>query len=203
LWLLNFFFVLWQLQTMFEPPRLTQLLPVGHNPNTVASTWVIGDLDVGVDGSVKSATALKGDSPLPGTVLSSVSRWRFAPANATAPVESRVATVFLFRSRDIFPYSGPDLAGISVAGLTRPPVPISLSDPGYPATSIAEGEVILELRLSETGAIQNVRVVSGVPGLTEFTERAVRTWRFAGSLWNGMPVPGTVVAVVSYLRPAV
>jgi hypothetical protein len=202
-WLLNLLFVLWQAQSSFEPPRLTQFVPVGHNPNIVASTWVIGDLEVGVDGTVKSATPLRGTGPLPGAVLSSVSRWRFTPAAATTPLESHVAAVFLFRPPDIFSSSGPDLAGISVAGLSRSPVPISLSDPGYPATSIAEGEVILELRLSETGIIQNARVVNGVAGLTEFTERAVRSWRFASALWNGMPVPGTVIAVVSYLRPVV
>jgi TonB-like protein len=200
LWLLNLLFVLCQVPSVFEPPHLTQFAPVGHNPNIVASTWVIGNLDIGADGAVKAATALR-DAPLPGTVFSSVSRWRFTPGYATTPVESQVAAVFLFRPRDIYSSAAPDLTGISVAGLNRPPIPISLSDPGYLATSIAEGEVILELSLSETGAIQNVRVISGVAGLGEFTEQAVRSWRFASALWNGMPVPGTVIAVVSYLRP--
>jgi TonB family protein len=163
----------------------------------------MGDLEIGVNGTVKSMVGLRGDNPLPGGVLSSLSRWRFTPAYATGPVESHVATVFLFRARDIFSSTGPDLAGVSAAGLNRPAIPIELSDPGYLATSIAEGEVILELRVSETGAIQNVRVVNGVAGLSEFTERAVRSWRFAAASWNGMPVPATVIVVVSYLRPVV
>jgi TonB-like protein len=202
-WLLNLLFVLWQAQTVFEPPRLTQFVPVGQNPNTVGSTWVIGDLELAANGTVKSMVGLRGDNPLTGGVLSSLSRWRFTPAYAGAPVESHVATVFLFRARDIFSSTAPDLAGVSAAGVNRPAIPIELSDPGYLATSIAEGEVILELRVSETGAIQDVRVVNGVAGLSEFTERGVRSWRFAAALWNGMAVPGTVIAVVSYLRPVV
>jgi hypothetical protein len=48
-----------------------------------------------------------------------------------------------------------------------------------------------------------VRLVKGVAGLTEFTEQAVRSWRFDPAVWNGIAVPGTVIAVVSYLRPVV
>jgi TonB-like protein len=196
-------FALWQVQTVFEPPRLQQIAPVEHNVNIIGSSWVIGDVEVAADGGVKSAITQKGHEPLNGAVLSSVSRWQFTPAYVAAPVESHVTAVFLFRARDIFSSTPPDLSGLSVAGLNRPPTPITLSDPGYMANSIAEGQVVLELHLSETGAIQDVRVVNDVSGLTEFTERAVRSWRFAPSLWNGRPVPGTVVAVVSYLRPAV
>src|SRR5262245_41764437 len=115
MWLLNLLFVLWQAQSVLEPPHLTQFVPSGHNPNIVASTWVIGDLEVGADGAVKSATALSGAGPVPGAV----SRWRFTPASDTAPVESHVAAVFLFRAREIFSFSAPDLAGMSVAGLNR------------------------------------------------------------------------------------
>jgi eukaryotic-like serine/threonine-protein kinase len=194
--------VLLHMQTVFEPPQLRSVGPVAQYPNIIASTWVLGDLEITTDGTVKSATTRTGNS-LPGTVLATVSRWGFIPASATTPVESHVTSIFLFRARDIFSSPAPDLSGVSIAGLSRPPIPINLSDPGYMATSTAEGQVILELRLSDTGAIQDVRVVQGIAGFNEFTERAVRSWRFVPALWNGTPVPGTVIVVVSYLRPAV
>jgi hypothetical protein len=195
--------ILLHMQTVFEAPQLKSVTPVDQYPNIVASTWVLSDLEITTDGVVKSATTLEGNSPLPGTLLASVRRWAFTPAYATGPVESHVTAVFLFRARDIFSSLAPNLFGISIAGLNRPPIPVSISDPGYMATSIAEGQVILELRLTETGAIQNVRVINTISGLNEFTERAVRSWRFAPALSNGTPVPGTVIAVVSYLRPVV
>jgi TonB family protein len=182
---------------------LKQIAPIEHNLNIIATTWVIADLDIGSDGHVRFATALKGEEPLRGIVVSNATRWNFLPARMTTPVESHVTAVFLFRPREIFSSPAPDLSGMSVAGLDRPPIPVSLSDPGYPAASIAEGEVVLELRLSETGSIQNVRVVKGIPGLTEFTRQAVRSWRFVPALRKGTPVPGTVIAVISYLRPLV
>jgi Gram-negative bacterial TonB protein C-terminal len=203
LWLLNFLLLLWHVQTVYEPPHMKQIASVEYSPNIIANTWAFGVLDVAADGSVTSATALKGGSALPGAVLSSVSRWKFTPAYTDALVESHVTAVFLFRPRDIFSSPGPDLLGVAIAGLNTPPIPISLSDPGYIATSVAEGEVILELRLSQTGGIENVRAVQGVSDLTEFTERAVRSWRFAPASRNGIPVPGTVIVAVSYLRPGV
>jgi len=185
----------------FEPAHLEQIAPVEHNPNVIASTWVIAGLDVGVDGHVRSATVVKGEEPLRSAVLASVRRWVLTPARTRTPVESRVTGVFLFRGRDIFSAPPPDLSGVSFAGPDRPPIPVRLSDPGYLVNSIAEGEVVLELRLSEAGSIQNVRVVKGIPALAEFTDQAVRSWRFAPALQMGQPVPGTVIVVVSYVRP--
>jgi TonB family protein len=69
--------------------------------------------------------------------------------------------------------------------------------------SVAEGEVILELRLSASGSLEKLTVLQGVPGLTEFTERKVRSWRFVPALRAGQAVPGTVVVAISYLRPVV
>jgi len=198
-----FLFFSLQVPTEVEPPHVKQIVPAEPNLNIVYSTWVIADLYVGTDGSVHFPTVLKGEEPFRSSVLSSVSRWTFSPARAATPVESHVTAVFLFRARDIFSLPPPDLSDIPAAGPDRPPIPVSLADPGYLATSIAEGEVVLELEISKSGSIQNVGIVRAILGLTEFTERAVRSWRFAPALRAGLPVPGTVIVTISYLRPAV
>ena len=60
---------------------------------------------------------------------------------------------------------------------------------------------MLQLRVADTGAIENVRVVSDAPGLAAHTESAIRSWRFESAVRNGNPVTGTVIVVASYLRP--
>jgi hypothetical protein len=66
---------------------------------------------------------------------------------------------------------------------------VELTDPGYLVTSVAEGEVscprVADFRIRFH---QNVRPVKTVLSLNEFTDHAVRLWRFPS---------------VSYLRPAV
>ena len=196
-------FVFFQTLTAFAPAHLKESAPVQPSFNVIASTWVIADLDIGPDGRVHLPRVLKGEEPLRSTALSRVNRWIFEPARNPVPVESHVTAVFLFRPREIFSAPPPDLSDISAEGTDLPPIPISLSDPGYPPTVIAEGEVVLELLLSETGSIPIVRAIKAIPGLTKFTEDAVRRWKFRPSTRSGQSIPGTIIVVISYLRPAV
>jgi hypothetical protein len=201
--LLTFLFLLFRVPVDLEPPHLTRAAPVGLNLNVVASTWVVADLGIGVDGSVTSITGVRGGEPLLGSALSSASRWEFTPSRTPGPAASHVTAIFLFRPRGIFSGSSLDLSALSFPNPNRPPIPVGLADPGYMPNSIAEGWVILEVQVSSAGSIQNVRTVQGVPGLTEFTQQAVRNSRFAPATLNGVPVPGTAIVAISYLRPVI
>jgi protein TonB len=68
---------------------------------------------------------------------------------------------------------------------------VSGADPRYPAIAIAariQGTVLLAATISRTGAIENLRLVSGPPMLAPAAEEAVRTWRYRPYLLNGEPV---------------
>jgi protein TonB len=68
---------------------------------------------------------------------------------------------------------------------------LSGADPRYPAIAIAahiQGMVVLAATISKTGAIENLRLVSGAPMLAPAAEEAVRTWRYRPYLLNGEPV---------------
>jgi TonB family protein len=75
--------------------------------------------------------------------------------------------------------------------------------PGYPATSIAEGTVILEVTVDESGKIGAVKVIHGIASLTEDAEQTVRNWKFKPATLDGKPVTSTLMAAFSYARPAV
>jgi outer membrane biosynthesis protein TonB len=171
--------------------------------NVIGLSWVINDLKIAPDGRVLFARTLIGDDPLRSLVLDKANRWQFEPAKSNTPVEAHATTIFLFRPRTIFSEGGLDLSLVPVIDRDRGPLPVRLTDPGYPANSIAEGVVVVELRLTETGAVQEVRPVSVIPGLMALTEQVVRSWKFKSAMSNGVPVPGTVVAAISYLRPSV
>ena len=64
-------------------------------------------------------------------------------------------------------------------------------DPTYPAIAKAariSGTVVLQATISKTGAIENLRVISGPPMLQAGALSAVKTWRYRPYLLNGEPV---------------
>ncbi|MGH9791163.1 MAG: energy transducer TonB [Candidatus Acidiferrales bacterium] len=82
-----------------------------------------------------------------------------------------------------------------------PPRVLATVDANYPPTSIAGGTVVLQVAVSEAGAITEVEVVGDIPSLTVAAERAVRQWKFAPAELNGRPVASTVIVAVSFTRP--
>lgn len=71
----------------------------------------------------------------------------------------------------------------------------------YPVRSIAAGTVVLEVIVSAAGEIEEVKVVRGIPSLTEAAEQAVRRWRFAPATFDGRPVRSAVPVAFSFSRP--
>jgi protein TonB len=68
---------------------------------------------------------------------------------------------------------------------------LSGAAPRYPLIAITariQGTVLLAATISRTGAIENLRLVSGPPMLASAAEDAVRTWRYRPYLLNGEPV---------------
>jgi TonB family protein len=73
-------------------------------------------------------------------------------------------------------------------------------DPVYPSLARKaqiQGEVRLQATISKTGAIENLRAVSGHPILIQAAMDAVRQWKYKPFLLNGEPteVEGTVIVV--------
>jgi hypothetical protein len=128
-------------------------------------------------------------------------QWEFTPAGISASQESHVTVIFVFRPRDI--YSGPPvlLSQLYRRNSDSGPFPVQLSDPGYPANSVGEGLTILDMQLTDSGNISDVRIVRDTPGLADHTERVARTWKFQPAMRNRAVTNGSVVLVTWYLRP--
>jgi TonB family protein len=80
---------------------------------------------------------------------------------------------------------------------------LETTEAAYPVTSIAAGTVVLEVIVSASGEIEEVKVVRGIASLTEAAERAVRRWRFAPATLDGRPVRSAVPVAFTFNRPVV
>jgi Gram-negative bacterial TonB protein C-terminal len=185
----------------FMSPRLVQTPALEYPFTTTGTQWVVLDLETNRQGGVQSVQVLQGASPFLEIVLSNLRRWEFTPAEISGTQESHVTVIFVFRPRDI--YSGPPvlLSHLYRRNSDSGPFPVQLSDPGYPVNSVGEGLTILDMQLTESGSIGDVRIVRDTPGLARHTENVVRTWKFLPAMRNRAVSNGSVIVVAWYLRP--
>ena len=84
----------------------------------------------------------------------------------------------------------------------EPPTVVSASEAVYPITSVASGTVVLEATLDEGGAITNVRVVRGIPSLTEEAVRALRRWKFQPARLNNHSIASKIPVGFVFVPPS-
>jgi hypothetical protein len=153
----------------------------------------------GADGDVQNLSVLAGPQPFLDASVAAVKKWKWT--SVTGERNSPVSVTFFYRARQILtsvpPTQFPDWSSLQ----TRPPLPQTIFDSGYPVNSVGEGVVILELRVSAQGAIETIRVVQGVPSLTEVARNAVQGWRILPARNAGNLATGTAIVAISFLRP--
>jgi protein TonB len=80
---------------------------------------------------------------------------------------------------------------------------LKLVPPVYPALAIkarVSGTVILEATLTEQGAVENIKVISGHPLLVQAAIDCVKQWVYEPTYLNGQPVSVVLTAKVLF-RP--
>lgn len=184
----------------FMPPRLAQTGLVEYPFTTTGTQWVVLDLETSPHGGVQSVQILQGASPFLEVVLSTVRQWEFTSATPGAG-QRHVTAVFMFRPRDIFSGSPISTNQLYRQNSDSGPFPVVLSDPGYPGNSVGEGLTILDMQLSASGDVNDVRVVRDEPGLASHTEKVARTWKFQPAIRNRAAANGTLIVAAWYLRP--
>jgi len=173
------------------PPRV---------PSKTAETGlVILSSSIDSTGNASEPEVAQGSPPFVGPAIDAVRRWGFDTNNVKKPLPITVA--MLFRARTALP-DHPFIVNMPSASLLdSPPQPSIIIDPGYPIDSIAEGCVILQLQIDPTGRVQKTDVIQNIPSLTPSATRAVSQWQFLPARKDGKPVPGTAIAVISFLKP--
>jgi TonB family protein len=183
-------------------PGLDKVMVPEHPVTTVEGGVVLLDLWVDEEGRVSKVRTVEGRNPFAQQASEAVRHWTFAPAQIEKPVESRVGVVMVFRPRMILEFGPPQRKLKELSSSDRPPLPVTILPMPYPANSVAEGFVVLQLELDFRGNLTKIEVIEGIPSLTEVARTSAETWRFAPAKVDGQPVCGTVIVAVSFLRPA-
>jgi len=203
-WTASLPLALWLFQAAYTPPQIQTAQPPAHPVQTVEGGEVAFEAHVNRQGNIERLRLLSGRPPFAQSAIQTVSQWRFIPASREAPTDAKVGIFVLFRRRAMFTagptkhhYDWPLPEGARAA------LPTDISYPRYPVNTVAEGVVILQLRIAPSGAIENIKVIRDVPPLTNAAQEAVREWKFSPARSEGQPIPGTAVVAISFQRPFV
>ena len=93
---------------------------------------------------------------------------------------------------------------VRVGGAVQQPALVLQPSPAYPELAVrarVQGTVILEAIVDEDGRVRDVRLLRSIPLLDEAALMAVRGWRYAPLLLNGVPQPFILTVTVSFRIP--
>jgi len=93
---------------------------------------------------------------------------------------------------------------LPLGGDVRPPKLIKSSNPAYPAlarTQRVSGDVQVDALVGTTGNVETVKVLSGPLLLQRAAADAIRQWKYAPGVLDGMPTPMHVTVVLKFRIP--
>jgi protein TonB len=182
-----------QLQVAAVPP-----LPV----LAVGGGEVLLEVSVGIDGAVTDVKPLRTTPPFTEMLTQAVRGWRFSPAQySSRAVESKVLVAGLFRP--------PALAGPT---LGQPPTPVApasedvpqalrMVPPDFPAEALRGDVVLLETRVDEGGAAQDIDVLRSAAPFDDYAVEALNDWAFRPARIRGTETSTLVYVVMGFPAP--
>ncbi len=148
-----------------------------------------------------SAASANSASPHPQSSSAGVTQDVLSPAAPPAIPNGRVT----ISSRMYVPVPTPTLSDTSQVKRLQVGALEHRVEPQYPpdaARQRAEGTVQLHVTIAANGAVDNVTLLSGPPGLVQSATDAVRQWRYKPTLLDGKPVGIEAdIAIVFWLPP--
>lgn len=178
----------------------------------VGGGQVFAELSVSAGGDVAAVDAFRTTPPFTDALVTAVRAWRFRAATAAAlrddglpesrkPVASKVLVAALFRAPTLnTPTLGepPRDAGTPTVEV---PFPIATVEPPYPPRAGSGGVVIVEARVTETGAVEDARIVTSTPPFDSAALDATARWRFRPARSAGHAVAAYVYLVFGFAEP--
>jgi len=192
----------------FSAAGVTSASNIAYPVNTLASGAV--SLLLSLDGSanIQNVQVLRDSPPLTSAVQDAVQVWTFSPASLQGvPVASEISVTAIF---NIFNPAGgaatqslvlaPSQPVYPDASQFMPPQITSASYANYPANSVAQGTVVLDVTVGVAGQPKQSRVVYGAPPLSQQATNAVKTWQFNAATFKGQPVSAHIIIAFVFQR---
>ena len=179
--------------------RPVSVVEPGFPPNAISGGTVVAELFLS-SGKVARVKILNGEAGAFGeSAEAALSAWRFAPDQKTP-----VIVVVQFRDPNFYS-TGPATRTVAPApaGLALA-YPKTVVDPAYPANSMGEGSVILQLDVAASGAVAGTEVIKEGGNLTQAGIDAARKWSFLPAKdARGRPTQSSVFVVLVFRMPVI
>jgi protein TonB len=170
-------------------PVVTEPRPVVKEPEVIAPTTIPKDIARIVEAGSPTAGATAGGTP--GGIRGGV------PGGVSGGILGGV----LGGAGDAVPPPPPPPAPVRVGGNVKPPKIIHIEQPHYPPAAkkaAVEGVVVVEATVTADGSVDQVKVISGPPLLSEAAVAAVSRWKYEPTYLNGQAVPVILTARINF-----
>jgi TonB family protein len=182
------------------PPRLLTA-ELGSVPWDVRSGGIAAyDVRIDDEGAVAGAEMVQDVAPYGDQLRESLWSWHFEPAlEEGRPVASRVLVLGFFRP-PMLNFPAPENPRYKTTQAPADlPWPTSVAVPPYPPNALGNGQVILEVDVSEGGEVTATRVVSSPTPFDAAATEAARQWRFRPATRQGRDMAARVFMVFSFV----
>jgi TonB family protein len=192
----------------YAPPDVLSASNIAYPLNTQATGAVSLLLSLDNNAQITNMQTLRDAPPLTSAVQDSVQLWTFRPALRKGnPVPSEISLTVIF---NVFNPAGgaayqslvlapAQPANPDAAEFTPPQINLA-SFAKYPANSVAQGTVVLDVTIGSSGNPKQIRVINDVPTLTQQAISAIKTWRFNAATFKGQPTPAPIIIAFVFQR---
>lgn len=186
---------------IFTPARFQTGKTPEQPPLAAAGGLTTLELNIAASGIVTDAVVLDEADPFSGTLVEATTLWRFSPARMDgAAVTTKVLVVGVFRP--------PVLMG---AGVPKPrsaripsddiPYPVVTATPEYPPNALYQGVAVVEVAISDTGAVLESKMLSPEQGFDRSALDAASRFRFRPAHRDGRPVASFALLFFGFRQP--
>jgi len=188
-------------------PRLREARVQATTLIAIGGGEVVLELTVGANGGVTGIKQIRATPPYTDLVSDAAATWQFEAATMTVegrtvPIAATVLVAAVFRPPSI--YAGP-AAGTppQTTGVSSPRLPRveSMVMPAYPATSVGDAVVLIEIDMTRSAQPAGYRILGPVSGFDDAALDAVRGWRFTAPRDPDVPERLFVYAIAGFRTP--
>jgi TonB family protein len=192
----------------FISPSIASASAIQYPVNSMAVGAVSVLLSLDSSAKIQNVQVLRDFPSLTSSVQDAVKNWSFTPASLnghSVPSEISVTAIFnIFNPAGGAAYQSlvlnPPLSVPPDSSNFGPPQISLASFANYPANSVSQGTVVLDVTVSKAGAPAKIRVVRGIPTLTEQAVIAVKNWGFNAATIQGQPTAAQMVIAFVFQR---
>jgi TonB family protein len=134
------------------------------------------------------------------SATTAIKSWRYDPP-AEAPLTFTVTIRYGDEPETMAFSAKADAKALRVGGAIKPPLKLVDVRPVYPDDARAAGvggTVIIEARIGADGSVEAAHVIKSIPLLDRAALDAVKQWKFAPTLMNGVPTPVIMTVTISF-----